>query len=185
MKRSFFLCCTVSILVVGCSSVSVNRDYDPSADFSTLKTYTWRNAVQPETGNPRLDNDLMDSRIRNAVEANLNAKGFQKLETGDADFLVEYFIGFRSRITSSGGSVSMGMSRGSAGRAGSIGVSSGSNVREVDEAHLTIDILDSGSERTIWRGVGSRTTSSSTNQQKITDRVNDAVKRILAKFPPQ
>jgi hypothetical protein len=169
----------------GCSSVSVRRDYDESADFAGLQAYAWKHDVQPETGNPRLDNDLLDTRIRNAVDDNLSRKGFRRVDASEADFLVEYFIGIRSRITGSGGTVSMGMTRSSGGRAGTVGLSSGSSVREVDEAHLTVDILDASSGQTIWRGTGSRTASSSTNPQRITDRVNDAVKRILAKFPPQ
>lgn len=175
----------MAVVFAGCSSVSVRRDYDTAVDYSNLKTFAWQHAMQPETGNPRIDDDLIDSRIRNAVEANLQLKGFRQVDKADADLLVAYFIGFNRRISSSGGSVSMGMTRSSAGRAGSVGLSSGSQVSDFEEAHLTIDIILADSDLTVWRGTGTRRTSSSTNPQRITDRVNDAVKRILAKFPPK
>jgi hypothetical protein len=174
-----------AVILVGCSSVSVSRDYDKAVDFTEIKTYAWQHAEQPQTDNPRIDDDLIDSRIRTAVESNLNLKGFQLVDAAIADVLVVYFVGFQQRITSSGGSMSVGMSRSSAGRAGGVGLSSGSNVSDFEEAHLTVDIIDREADRTIWRATGTRRTSSSTNPQKITDRVNDAVQRMLKRFPPK
>jgi hypothetical protein len=183
--KNIGLLISCAVILAGCSSVSVSRDYDKAVDFTGIKTYAWQHAEQPQTGNPRIDDDLIDGRIRNAVEANLKLKDFQLVDADKADVLVVYFIGFRQRITSSGGSMSVGMSRSSAGRAGGVGLSSGSEVSDFEEAHLTIDIVDRESDRTIWRGTGTRRTSSSTNPQKITDRVNDAVQRILKRFPPK
>ena len=71
VKRSFFLCCAASALLAGCSSVSVTRDYDVDVDFSGFKTYAWQHSEQPQTGNPRIDNDLIDERVRAAVNAEL------------------------------------------------------------------------------------------------------------------
>ena len=183
--KNMGLLITCVMILTGCSSVSVSRDYDKAVNFTEIKTYAWQHAEQPQTGNPRIDDDLIDGRIRNAVEANLNMKGFQLVDADKADVLVAYFIGFQQRISSSGGSMSVGMSRSSAGRAGGVGLSSGSNVSDFEEAHLTIDIIGREADRTIWRGTGTRRTSSSTNPQKITDRVNDAVQRILKRFPPK
>ena len=91
MKKLLLLALSTGILS-GCSSVSVNRDYDTSTDFSSLKTFAWQHAKQPETGDPRIDNDLHDERIRKAVNQILTAKGFKLAERADADFLVAYFI---------------------------------------------------------------------------------------------
>lgn len=185
MKRSLFLL-VPALLLAGCSSVDVRRDYDPAIDFASLKTFAWRYEKQPQTGNPQVDNDLTDARVRRAVEAELLSKGFRPVPKDEADVLVEYFIGFRSRVTGSGGSVSMGLGLGSgAGRYGGVGLSSGSTIREIDEAVLTIDFRLPADERLIWRGVGSRPTTSSTNPERITNRMNDAVGRILKAFPPR
>jgi hypothetical protein len=175
----------IAACLAGCSSVSVKRDFDAAVDFAGYKTYAWQHAEQPQTGNPRIDNDLIDTRIRSAVDDNLRQKGYRRVEPAAADMLVAYFIGFQRRISSSGGSMSVGMSRSSAGRAGSVGLSSGTQVSDFEEAHLTIDFIDPASDRTIWRGTGTRRTSGSTNPERITDRVNDAVQRILRKFPPK
>ncbi|MDF7824000.1 DUF4136 domain-containing protein [Pontiellaceae bacterium B12227] len=183
-KRTFLISSSAAVLS-GCSSVSVNRDYDASFDFKSLKTYAWQHDMQPETGVPRIDNDLNDRRIRNAVDADLASKGFKKVEKNEADFHVAYFMDFQQRIDGSGGSLSFGVGRSSYGRGSSIGYSTGGTISDYEEGQLTIDILNPSDEQTIWRGRGRRRTSSSDNPEKITARVNDAVMRILKKFPPK
>lgn len=186
MNRSAFLFFAGAAVLSGCSSVSVNRDYDSAFDFSTLKTYAWRHAVQPETGVPRIDNDLNDQRIRRAVDAELKAKGFlPAADTASADFQVEYFMDFQQRIESTGGTVSVGMGRSTASRAGMVGWSSAPTVSDYEEVQLTIDIINPETGRMVWRGRGRRRVSGSARPEKLTGLTNDAVSRILKKFPPK
>ena len=184
MNKRTFLLSSVAVLS-GCSSVSVNRDYDSSFDFKSLKTYAWQHDVQPETGVPRIDNDLNDQRIRGAVDADLALKGFKKVGKVDADFQVTYFMDFQRRINGSGSSVSLGVGRSSYGRRSSVGYSSGGSISDYEEGQLTIDLLNPADEKMIWRGRGRRRSSSSDHPEKITARVNDMVIRILKKFPPK
>jgi hypothetical protein len=176
----FLLAATVALLT-GCSSVTVNRDYAADTDFSALKTYAWKHEVQPRTGNPRVDNDLVDQRIRTAVDATLNAKGFSAADASAADFLLAYYLEYRRRI--SGSTWSFGLGSGYYDRYGSVGYNS--SINDYDEACLTVDVIDRDSGKAIWRGVGIRTTYESTRPDKVTKIVNHAVERILADFPPQ
>ena len=180
MKKPWLLALSIGILS-GCSSVSVNRDFDDSTDFSSLKTFSWQHAEQPQTGDPRIDNDLNDERIRNAVDATLAVKGFRSGDRADADFLVAYFVAHKRKLSS--GSVSVGMGRGSYGRYGGVGYNTG--VSEYDQAILTIDILDPTAEKMVWRGVGARSTYEGSNPEKSTKIINEAVEKILKKFPPK
>lgn len=183
-KRAFLFSGSV-VLLAGCSSVSVNRDYDSTFNFSALKTYAWQHDVQPETGNPRLDNDLNDRRVRSAVDQELRAKGFVMVDKEKADFLVVYYMDYQQRIDSSSGSLSVGMGRSSYGRAGSVGYNTGGSVSDYEEAQLTIDFINPANEQMIWRGRGRRRASSTSKPEKITANTNDAVKRILKAFPPK
>jgi len=180
MKKTVLLAVSAGFLV-GCSSVSVNRDYDTTVNFSNLKTFAWQHADQPETGDPRIDNDLNDERIRNAINETLATKGFQLVKKADADFLVAYFVEHQRKLSS--GSVSVGMGRSSYGRHGGVGYSTG--VSEYDQAILTVDILNPADRKMIWRGVGSRATYEGSNPKKSTKIVNEAVSKILKKFPPE
>ena len=168
-------------LLTGCSSTSVRRDYDTSTDFSSLKTYAWQHAEQPQTGDPRIDNDLRDERVRQAVDRTLAAKGFRPAERDAADFLVAYYVEYQRKLNSS--SVSVGMGRSSYGRYGGMGYSTG--VSEYEQANLIIDIIDPDGDKTIWRGVGSRTAYSGSSPKKMTKIANESVAKILKKFPPR
>lgn len=180
MKKIVLLAVSITLLA-GCSSISVNRDYDTSVNFYNLKTFAWQHAEQPETGDPRIDNDLNNERIRTAVDATLATKGFRPAERAHADFLVAYFVEHQRKLSS--GSVSVGMGRSSYGRHGGVGYSTG--VSEYDQAILTIDMLNPTNEKMIWRGVGARSTYEGSNPKKSTKIVNEAVSKILKKFPPK
>jgi len=81
--------------------------------------------------------------------------------------------------------MSVGVGRSSYGRAGSVGWSSGGTISDYEEAQLMIDILNPENEEMIWRGRGHRRASGSSSPEKIAATVNDAVTRILKKFPPK
>lgn len=185
MNRSTFLSLAAAGMLTGCSSIMVDRDYDPSFRFGALKTFAWKHAVQPKTGLARIDNDLNDQRIRRAVDAELQAKGFVPAEQSAADFLVEYFADYQQRIESSGSTVSLGVGRGSAGRTGAVGWSSGAVVSDYEEAQLTIDILNPETGRIVWRGRGRRRAASSASPEKTDARTRESVKKILKAFPPK
>ena len=177
MKKLLLLALS-SGLLVGCSSVSVSRDYDTATDFSSLKTFAWQHAEQPLTGNPRIDNDLNDVRIRRAVATVLSAKGFQPSARAEATFLVAYFVDYKRKLDSS--SFSFGLGTGGHGRYGGVGYNTG--ISEHEEGNLTIDILDA-TEQMIWRGVGTRSVYGGSDPEKATRLVNHAVEKILKKFP--
>ena len=181
MTRLFFIGAAALTLLTGCSSVNVSRDYDVSTDFSKLKTFAWQHEEQPQTGNPRIDNDLIDERVRAAINAELKAKGFRLVDKAGADFHMAYFIDYKQRI--GGSSVSFGMGGGSYGRHGGVGYNTG--VSDYEEGHLTIDIINPSDEKNIWRGVGRRTAYDGNSPKKITKVVNSAVAGILKKFPPK
>lgn len=182
MTRLLFLSLFSAVVFTGCSSVYVNTDYDESVDFSRLKTYAWQHETQPQTGNPRIDNDLIDNRVRAAVDAELRAKGFVPAENREeADVLVAYFIDFKQRI--GGSSISFGIGAGTYNRYGGIGYDT--SVSDYEEGHLTIDIINPATDKNIWRGVGRRTSYESSDPKRITRVINDSVSKILKKFPPK
>ncbi len=180
MKYACSIIASVALLT-GCSSVSVRRDYDPAIDFSMMETYAWKHEAQPKTGNPRVDNDLLDERIRTAVESCLSAKGFHKADPAHADMLVVYFVEYKRRI--SGDAWTFGIGSGLYDGYGGLGYHS--TLSDYDEGFLTIDIMDGTRDKTIWRGVGRRSTYEASSPEKVTEIVGDAVERILSDFPPQ
>src|SRR5437763_16818332 len=68
--------CTLFILaVVGAGLAQhVKTDFDHQANFNQYKTYSWQE-IKPA-------NSLWDDRIKNAVDAQLAAKGWTKVDSG-------------------------------------------------------------------------------------------------------
>jgi len=178
--KNFLILALVAGMLSGCSSSWVKQDFDSSVDFSGLETYAWKHAEQAATGNPKIDNDISDARIRNAIDATLETKGFKRGDPDTADFQVSYFIDFERRLNAS--SVSFGLGGGRYGRYGGMGYNT--SISDYDEGNLTIDIINPQSKKTIWRGVGSRAVYEGSNPEKATRIINKIVAEVLKGFPP-
>ena len=152
-------------LLMGCSSgISVNSDYDHQFDFQTLKTY----AIHPQITAKTLN--LIQQRVVTAIDADLAKKGFTKVDTGAADFLVAFQTSAQDKVDVS--------SWGYGGWYGYGGVSAYSYT----EGQLTIDMVDRDDSQMIWRGTGTALAGSKAPDQ---EQVTFAVQKIMGAFPPR
>jgi hypothetical protein len=89
MRRCCYVAtCITAFIFAGCSSsVSVSSDYDPANDFSNLKWFRWFGTPKRDAGDP-LTNQLLETRVKLAVEKAMTAKGFVRLDRGEPDFFV-------------------------------------------------------------------------------------------------
>lgn len=174
-------------LVAGCAT-NVTQDYDTSVDFSRLKTYDWQSRPVRPNENPLASNNLVDERVHRAVDAELSKKGYQKVAADRADFMIMYHYDIQDRIDldRSRSSVGVGVGSGSRGTFGGIGIGIGlGGDRTYEQDTLAIDVIDPKSGKLIWRGVAKQEYAPKSDPQKLTERFNETVKDILAKFPPK
>ncbi len=68
---------------------SVKTDYDPSFDFHSLKTFTFK-PQNREPSDPLATNTLVRDRIQQALASQLTAAGYQRQVEAEPDFLVAY-----------------------------------------------------------------------------------------------
>ena len=81
-KFIYLVCSVIAILISGCSSIEISDNYDPTYDFSKLKTYNWYSAHEYEQA-------LIVKQIQHELKAQLAAKGFQhQVENPDFDIAV-------------------------------------------------------------------------------------------------
>ncbi len=185
MKQTVRLIAVVFLIftITACSGIQVSQDFEQGFDFSGLKTFAWKSNENNEWG--LTNNDLVDRRIRNAVVNTLKAKQFTQDDSGKPDFLISYELTVEQRINSSNVSGGVSMGRSSHGRAGSIGISTGSQISAYDQGTLLIDVTDVASDKLVWRGVSSQALPDLSDPQRLTDRVNETVEKILSQFPPK
>ena len=172
---------SIALLLFGCSSVTVSQDYEMGADFSAYRTFDWALAEQPRTGDIRVDNPLLDARIRSAVERTLVSKGFRRETGGRPDMLLAYHLTIRAKLE--GDTYHTGIGYGRWPYWGGAGYET--TIREYEEGMLVIDIGDARQKKLVWRGTGTRRVIQQASPEKTTEVVNKTVEEILKKFPPE
>lgn len=179
--RRIHLACLSLVAVAGlaCSTVAVSSDFDPSYDFSGLKTYTWMSTQPEQTGDPRVDNQLTEERIRRAVDEELAAKGYVKREQ-PVDFLVAYSAAIERRTDVEVVQDYYGPGWGYWGAG-----SSYTTISDYDEGSILLDILDPANKKLIWRGVAAAELYFDSTPEERDQRTREAVEKILERFPPE
>jgi hypothetical protein len=179
MKRVLLLLAALAILA-GCSSVRVHTDYAEDADFSQFRTFQY----QDGTNTVAVADPLIHQRIVAALRRNMTAAGLTEVES-DPDVVVTYHgsterqIEFRTTYT--GGS-NWGRSHWGPRHSG-IGVStSTTRPTTVTQGTLVIDVWEVAGNRLVWRGVVSRSLSSSPNRN--TAELNRGIDAAFRRFPP-
>jgi hypothetical protein len=177
-------------LLSACSTLEVMSDYDPNFAFEPLATYDWLPVEQARTGDPRIDdNTLLRDRIYSAVDAELASKGFRKAGEGDTpDFLVAYYVTLDRRTSVRTINHAYGYAAwGTPGYyyPGPYALGSDTYVYEYDEGTLVLDVVIPPDKRLVWRGSGTDEVRLKSTPSENEAAVREAVKRILAGFPPK
>jgi len=180
---SLFRRLTATVLVafvLACASTQVTDDYDVNADFSSYATFAWMPQPREMRGDARIDNPLIAERVRSAIERTLTSKGYRPTSETTPDFFVGYFLSLEQKLDVY--TIDRSYGAGPYRRWGAAGFET--HVNQYEEGTLVIDIVDAEAGRLVWRGSGSRRISKSPTPQKTTQRVNEVVEAILARFPP-
>ncbi|MEQ8734437.1 MAG: DUF4136 domain-containing protein [Rhodospirillaceae bacterium] len=176
----FFLVFT-AISLAGCASqITAWSDYDPSRDFSSIRTYAWASDepfLHPTSDEPHAT-PLNDRRIRRAVEHEMAQKGITKTSTETADIVISFTVGTREKIrTSTEGTV---WYRSRYWRHDYI-VLDEPLLETYTEGTLAIDIFDRLSREQVWHGWASERIRAEDDVEAL---INKAVAEILKAFPP-
>lgn len=163
--------------LAGCSTLSVTTDFDPKADFSRAKTYDWEWGKQKQTGDPRIDNAILDKRIRHIVDEELKARGYAQDTSGAATYLVGYHAAIRNELSVTHVNDYYGYQSAWQG--------SYVDVDAYEKGSIILDIVDARSGELIWRGWAEDTVEEGRSPEKSEANIRNAVKKMLERFPPQ
>ena len=174
MKAIKILAVILFLSLGSCSSISVNNDYDKSADFSQYKTYAFHKRGIDKVQISELDK----KRILNAIDLELSKKGMTKSE--NPDLLVNIFTKEREQVNVSQFNMGWGYGWGWGWNPYLWG---GQNfVTSSTEGTLFIDLIDARKKELVWEGegIGYLTENRSLKEKQI----NEFVAKILAQYPP-
>jgi hypothetical protein len=164
--------------LAGCSSLSVNYDYDNNVDWVKFKTYNWmegaRDAIDPKLslGN----SSLLDERIKNAINGEMELRNLTLND--QPDLLVVYHLGTQEKIqVTDWGYRYSDYYWGYGGRQ--------IDVDQYTEGSLVIDLVDAVTMKLVWRGTGTKVLDKTQRSpEEMQARINDIVAKIMASFPP-
>jgi len=154
----------------------VKTDYDHSASFNQFHSYSWHKV---QTSDP-----LFVDRIKAEVDKDLNAKGWHEVPDGGDVALTavgsthdrQEYNSFYDGLGGGG----FGWRRGWGG--GGFGETF-TTVDQIPVGTLVLDMYDTHEHKLIWRGTATDTLSN--NPDKNTGKVDKAIDKMLAKFPPK
>jgi len=178
MMRYMMLALVLCIAVPGYAAPAVNFDYDTAADFTVMKTFDW----MPATGNAAGD-ELLVKKIRNAVDAQLQAKG-SNIAAENPDFLIGMEL---SGKTITGGTTGVGVSVGiPVGRMGRVSVGGGkSKTSEKKEGTLVMSFVDAKTKSLVWRATVTDAVNPSATPEEKQKKIDEVIAAMLAQFPPK
>lgn len=180
MKVFQILSCTFLVLAINmaCSGKKVNYDYDQNADFTQYKTYSYQ-ATSPA------QNQLVDQRIVAALDSELSKQGIRKVDS-NSDLVATYHASTEQQ--KSFNTTTYGYGGGGPGmrRRGGMGMGMGSSTtteRDYTVGTLVVDLYEAGKKQLVFRGTAEGTLSD--NPDKNTKSINDSMKKIFEKYPPE
>ena len=147
----------------------VDLDFDQEVDFSTFKTYSWKDPAEAAK------DPQMHTRIIWYVERELEKKGLKKVPEGQGDVLVRYYAKAQSEMK---GTPSQGESYlpGGAGQ-----LTTGVDFSKAVEGTLILELQRGTDEKVVWRAATRRI---SIDKKRIDAETASAVRLLVSKYPP-
>jgi len=149
----------------------VKYNFMPGTDFSKFHTYKW---VTIEGG--AHPNQIVDAQIKQAVDAQLAAKGLTKTDSDKADLYIGYQIALdqeRQWNAFGTGGVRWG---------GGMGTATSSTITN---GTLVLDMYDPSTKQLVWTGNATKTLDPSGNQEKNQKNLDKAMQKLLKNYPPK
>jgi Domain of unknown function (DUF4136) len=184
--RANFILAAVLLLGFSVAALAdnVRTDYDHGANFSQYHTYTW--------GNVKTSDPFYVPRIKQAVDKQLQAKGWQLVSSGASVTIfatdnVHNQKEVQTMYDGIGGGWGGGWGWGGWGWGGMAypgGFGDATTTTSNQPvANLVIDLFDGNSKNLLWRGLA--TQDLSTNAGKNTKSLNADISKMFKDFPPK
>jgi hypothetical protein len=184
MKNSVLFLMLVTVVVSGCSGITVSQDYAKDVNLRDLQSFRWKLDPESKQGDDSELSPLVANRIRAAIERELQAKGIA-YDSDVPDFLIDYNLTVESKITSSNVGTTVGFGTGGYGHIGGVVVSTAPDIRQYDEGTIYIDFYSANDDALVWRGISSQVIDKHDAPERVTEQINLNVQKILEQFPPQ
>src|ERR1044071_557860 len=179
--RIFPIVLAAAVLVLWSASAAaqdVKYNFLAGTDFSKYKTYKW-----VRVPNVQYPNQILDSQIMQAIDAQLATKGLSKTED-NPDLYVAYHAAVNQE--KEWNSYSTGGDMWGWGRWGGWGgmETTRTTTSTINIGTINLDLYDVSSKQQIWRGEASKTLGSGKDPAKVQKNLHKAMAKMFKNYPP-
>jgi hypothetical protein len=168
------------LLTTGCA-IQARSDTDPRVSLAQCHSYSFGMPVSDRT-EPAYANPLNDKRLRDAIAAQLQARGMQAAPEREAgDCLVRYAIGSRLEVDPGTPRFSWGLGLGYGGRRG-FGSMAWDMPYAYRDGRVSIDLFDARSHEALWHAYVDEDVTRLTGAD-ADKRISELVQAIFARYP--
>ena len=189
LNRMARFCPAFALAVMACSvtyAQDVKYNYRQGTDFAKYRTYKCVNGLggAPAIGG-KLDG-ILDSENKQSIDSQLAAKDLTKLESGNADLLIDYQIALtqEKQWNASGSGWGGGPGFGGWGPWGMQSLSGTANSSTINIGTLVVGMCDAAGKQLVWIGAATKTVDPGKNQEKNRKNLDKATQKLLKDFPP-
>jgi len=181
--NSLRLILSLSLFAICGFAQDVRYNFAAGEDFSKFNTYKWVQISGAEKVN-----QLAETQLKAAVDAELAKKGMQKTDNDNADIYLGYqaAIGQEKQYTSFNTDYGYGAGWGRGWYGGGMG--SSMTTGETSTIHigqLSLDMYAPADKKLVWRGAASKTLDTKAKPEKQQKNLQKAVAKLLKNYPPQ
>jgi hypothetical protein len=134
----------VALTLTDCVPMRVNSFLERGSDFTRYRTYTWAPDDELVTGDPRLDNNpFFLERLQADVDAQLAARGFEKITAGTPELLLHYHVRIDQQLDANNADQKYGYY-------------DNCEPYVYDAGTILLDFVDARTRKLVWRGWASR-----------------------------
>jgi hypothetical protein len=179
----------IAIVLMGSSLAAfagnVQTDYDHTVNFSQYNTYSW--------GKVQASNPFFVTRIQQAVDKQLQTKGWQLMPSGGSVMVfatdnIHDQQEVQTMYDNIGAGWGGGWGWGGWGWGGGWGPGFGTGIAtttttDQNVGNLVVDLFEGNSKKLLWRGLATENLSS--NDQRNTRTVDSDINNMFKNFPPK
>ena len=154
----------------------------PGTDFTKFKSYRW---VKIEGA--QYPDDITDTQIKQALDAQLATKGLAKMDDENADLYIGYQIAINQEkqwnaYNTGGGAWGWGGGYRGYGYGGG-GMATATSTT-INVGTLGLDMYDRTAKQLVWRGTATKTIDANAKPDKRAKNLEKGAKKLLKNYPP-
>ena len=174
--------CLLAFILSGCSFLESKHSFDQNADFSNYNTYVWMQGVKKTTAFEQSAEQVSaedEKKIRALIDAELQRKQFQKLDSSKADLIAAFHTVINEHVNADT-HYNVHYDRYGYARPTSMKVTTYS----YRHGTLLLDFIDANNKQIVWSGSVGGFLDMYKDPNKQQKRLESAIAKLLDPFPP-